>query len=318
MTSFSSIDYSIRPNKCVERKLLLHLCRLLINANDIKYYRYIGLGCVWFADFILFHKLLGMDDMITIENDYGGFMRAKFNRPYKTIDIKYGNSTEILPSLEIENRKSIIWLDYDKTYYNSSIINDLTIIFERAASGTIVFATVNASPPKPNEEELEQGHDCITILRTHFKDLVSPELKISDIGEGKFPATLTNLLYSLIRYTIKNAGRTEQFVPIATYFYKDGAPMLTIGGILLDADENIESRLAILNDYEFASGSNIYKINVPPLTIREKNYFDKFLPNNEAISAEELESLLGSFSQEQINNYCRFYKYYPVFGEFNY
>ena len=55
-----SINYELRPNKNVERKLFMEMFRRLekrLNIQDD--YRYIGLGGLWFSDFSMIHRMLG-------------------------------------------------------------------------------------------------------------------------------------------------------------------------------------------------------------------------------------------------------------------
>ena len=65
--AIDSINYQIRPNKNVERKLFLEMFRRLDDRLDITQYRYVGLGGLWFADFSLFHRRLGLTDLTSIE-----------------------------------------------------------------------------------------------------------------------------------------------------------------------------------------------------------------------------------------------------------
>ena len=58
MPSFDAINYATRPNKNVERKLIFSSLRELDRSFDLSNHKYIGLGSVWFVDFVLAHKSL--------------------------------------------------------------------------------------------------------------------------------------------------------------------------------------------------------------------------------------------------------------------
>ncbi len=81
--SFKTINYSIRPNKNVERKLIIEFLSALEQKFHISNYRYIGFGSMWFTDFILMHKALQINDMISIEESKSNEKRAEFNKPFR-------------------------------------------------------------------------------------------------------------------------------------------------------------------------------------------------------------------------------------------
>ncbi len=51
--SFEKINYNLRPNKCIERKMMCDALGRLSFIEHLDNYRYIGLGSPYFADFIL-------------------------------------------------------------------------------------------------------------------------------------------------------------------------------------------------------------------------------------------------------------------------
>ena len=66
--SYEKFNYLLRPSKQVERKLFIEaLHRLRAAGYPIYEYTYLGLGSVFYADFILFHKYLYIDKMICAE-----------------------------------------------------------------------------------------------------------------------------------------------------------------------------------------------------------------------------------------------------------
>ncbi|HGB1823876.1 TPA: O-methyltransferase, partial [Salmonella enterica subsp. enterica serovar Bahrenfeld] len=63
------IDYRIRPAKNIERKMIRDVLLRLSPFGIFSDYQYIGFGSKYFTDFIIMHKYLGIDDMISIEGD---------------------------------------------------------------------------------------------------------------------------------------------------------------------------------------------------------------------------------------------------------
>ena len=83
--TYEKINYSLRPAKSIERKMLGNAFRKLSDFGAVESYRYIGFGSTYFSDFILFHKALGIKHMISIERDRENEERFRFNCPFRCI-----------------------------------------------------------------------------------------------------------------------------------------------------------------------------------------------------------------------------------------
>src|SRR5271166_4088439 len=128
MASFDVVNYSLRPSKNIQRQIVFDGVRALQSAMGLERLVYVGFGSIWFTDFVLAHKLLGIEDMVSIESNPVGFRRATFNSPYATVRVRQGNSYEILPDLYndhlIAGRPWMVWLDYDYDL-NESLRDDI-------------------------------------------------------------------------------------------------------------------------------------------------------------------------------------------------
>ncbi len=58
--SYEKIHYGLRPAKNIERKMMCECFWRLSAFHPVHNYRYIGFGSVYFSDFLLFHKVLGI------------------------------------------------------------------------------------------------------------------------------------------------------------------------------------------------------------------------------------------------------------------
>jgi hypothetical protein len=136
--SYESINYALRPAKNIERRMLCEAFRRLIEFGRLESYRYVGFGSTYFSDFSLFHKSLRIMNNVSIERDIGNKERFEFNRPYKCINLEFGHSNAILPSLTWDMR-TIAWLDYD---YNldQGVLTDVKFVCASAPSGSIISA----------------------------------------------------------------------------------------------------------------------------------------------------------------------------------
>ena len=64
-SSSSKVPYDLRPRKQVERRMMAHVFQLLSEAGfPISTYCYAGFGAFFFVDFILFRRILGINDML--------------------------------------------------------------------------------------------------------------------------------------------------------------------------------------------------------------------------------------------------------------
>ena len=99
MSSTNYVDFSLRQNKSIERLIVFDGLRRIIDTCALEDLIYIGLGSVWFTDFILAHRNLGIETMFSIEQDDIVFKRAEFNKPYRTLEVIHGESQDVVPEL---------------------------------------------------------------------------------------------------------------------------------------------------------------------------------------------------------------------------
>ena len=111
--SYKQVFYDLRPGKQVERRMIIDaLGRLMNGGVPIRDYQYTGLGSIYFFDFILLYKLLGLRRFLSVEYDMDIAERVKFNRPFEPIDIRMDPIGDVIPDLD-SNLCHLIWLDYD-------------------------------------------------------------------------------------------------------------------------------------------------------------------------------------------------------------
>ena len=94
------------------------------------------------------HKVLNIDDMVSIEANEIGFRRATFNKAYRTISMLEGRASTKLPEvLGIEGydaRPWIIWLDYDSAL-DEEVVEDMRWVVTNAPPNSIVLFTFSAT-----------------------------------------------------------------------------------------------------------------------------------------------------------------------------
>lgn len=96
--SSKSVNYTIRPCKSIERKMMCEMISRLTMFDYVKNYRYIGMGAKYFVDFSLLHKKFGISDMYSMEinSTEKNKKRFEFNKPFNCIKMMFGNASDIL------------------------------------------------------------------------------------------------------------------------------------------------------------------------------------------------------------------------------
>lgn len=312
MASFESVNYAIRPNKNIERKLVFEALRAIHSAIPLNDYRYVGLGSLWFVDFILAHRYLSITDMICIEYETEAD-RVEFNRPYDCVAVKRGNTSDVLPTIDLTGKPNLIWLDYD-TGLEGPMLQDLELIATKAKVGTIFMVTLNAHRdriPKLDSDGKELNKEA--GLRLAFGALVPPTLPHNALSVNGYPKLLAQMLLAHMDSCVHRSGRTDKFLPIFNIFYRDSTPMITVGGLIADGLHERAYRTSGVDSLSCAKGTEQTSVLAPPLTIKEKLTFDQLLPCADPPSTAELGFRL---STEQIAAYHKYYRHYPIFGEF--
>ena len=69
--------------------------------------------------------------------------RALFNRPFECVQVENGESSLVLPKLNLGKQPAIIWLDYDSDL-SGPVFDDITIVTRHVAEGSICIVTVKA------------------------------------------------------------------------------------------------------------------------------------------------------------------------------
>ena len=315
MRSFEAINYSLRPNKNVERKLIARILNAIgKNARfDWRDYRYLGLGSMWFVDFILMHKSIGINKLVTIEKEHSRAKRVSFNAPYSCVEVKIGMSTSVLRQLSWENR-TIAWLDYDDVL-RSYMFDDLNEIIVKSTTGNIVMISVNAEAAQLNVTENDAIVDPMTVLKGLVNATYIPTDADQRLSKNQFPALPGETMFNFMKSSVLNTATGLDFFPLFNFAYSDGSRMVTYGGMIVDAnDEKILKGLSLRSSFEFVAQHGQFEIQVPQLTFKEKLELDKRMP---CAVAPKPEDLPFELKPSEIEAYRKFYQDYPMYGEFH-
>lgn len=280
--SFENINYFLRPNKQVERKLILDQLQVLNREFDIQTYEYIGMGSIYFFDFILLHKYFNVNRMSSVE-DKSSTKRFDFNKPYDFIEFHNCTTTTFLANYKW-NCKSMIWLDYDTSVFkNTYFASDLAIIGRNCKKNDLLYLTINCSAPGNDQ----QKHDFLA----QYSNYISPKYNsIQYLAQSKLPFLLQDILINIISESC--LYNNNKFIKLCSFAYKDGAPMFTLGGIFTD-DSNFLTKIGGNHCIDI-DNETVREIKIPHITYREKFYLDSNI---------DLIRLLYSYAKEGVNNF---------------
>ncbi|MGZ2457655.1 O-methyltransferase [Rhizobium anhuiense] len=308
LASFDSINYSLRPNKQIERAIAFDGVRKLATHLSLGDLVYIGFGSVWFTDFQLAHKVLGVQDMRSMEENEIGFRRASFNLPYKTVTVSNKTSSQALPDFKNDNtintRPWMIWLDYDDAL-DDAIVRDVEWVIENSPINSIFLVTVSATPAsygKPRQRP------------QHFKKLLGDVA--DDTAEDECREALASVIARLLSDFMKSKAlsmsRPGGFVPAFQMIYKDTATMVTVGGVLPAKGAKTVVEEIISKDWNALING---VIEAPHLTHRETVVLQSQLPTKKKLTRRIVQKLGFDLKEEQIESFVKYYRYYPSFAQ---
>jgi hypothetical protein len=297
--SYLKVNYLLRLKKQIERKMIIETFQYLGNLISIKDYLYFGFGSVYFADYILFHKYLHISKMISIDNKYEDEIRFKFNKPFGFIDFKICECNAYLQRELDWQEKLLLWLDYD-TVLDETILNAIEFLSAKVKSADIFLITIEAEAPTALDEFIEE-----------FQEYIPASLAKKDIKK-EFTQILNSIILTVIQKGLRNQSGLK-FLSIFNIFYKDTKKMYTFGGIFCD-DLLLEKIQGKIYNLPYVSKDNsIISIDCPILTPKEKMIIDAFIPKGGVLDKDKLRNV--GIGDEEIDEYCKYYKYYPQFFE---
>lgn len=313
--SYRKINYSLRPSKSIERKMLAEAIQRLSHFGRLSTYRYVGFGSTYFSDFKLFHKLLGIKKMVSIEEDVNNQNRFKFNRPFSCVRMELGKSTSILPRLSWRE-KSIVWLDYDGVL-TADVLNDVSFCLANVPSGSMLIVSLNANPEMFDNSvlpEMRPEKRLESLKERVGTDKVPIDIAGSNLGGWGTAEIYRRIILNEIQETLSQRNGFRRF-PIVfeqlfNFHYADGAKMLTLGGIVFREDQRELFLKCEFHQLDFIRpDKDDYSIDPPNLTFREIHFIDRHLPNR--INTVSLDGL----PIDDIRKYSKLYRYFPTFSE---
>lgn len=147
--------------------------------------------------------------------------------------------------------------------------------------------------------------------------------KFRDLSDEIFPEFLANALITYMNHQIVSTSRDSgekpvTFIPTFSFYHKDGAEMVTVGGIISSTD-NIEEWKSILKNHSLLGIKDgkpeFQRLDLIPITLKEKLGLDGCLPYTEEEFIGQAKELGLKINDETLVKYRRYYRHFSVFVE---
>ena len=316
--SSNRIDFSLRPAKHAERRMMVEIFRKLRPFQAVEDYRYLGFGSLWFSDFGLFHRMLGVKEMLSMEREVAQKPRFDANKPFAAITMDYRDSSKVLPGLDWA-RPAFAWLDYDDPLTRSMLF-DVQSVSIRCASGSVLAVTVQSQNAREIDlTEADKTADAPSAM-VRFREAIGQEAVPSEASEEDLTGwafgrlsqkILEDQITSVLAVRNMTLGQFErmQFIPICDVEYMDGMKMRTFVGIFSSVrDLHLVEKCGFETLDFLPAGGRSISIDVPVLTTREIRFLQRQLPCGTGSMD------YGSIPQKQADNFAKFYRYLPNFA----
>lgn len=281
-----------------------------LRFGSVESYQYVGLGSVYFSDFSLIHRALGISKMMSIEREEDDRQRFEDNIPFGCVEMLWGDTSAQLPNVNLGHR-SLVWLDYDGRL-DRDILGDLAEVCRRGVSGSVLAVTVQCRFDKGGKGE-DEGGAVETLVNALGEERVPFDLKPAEL----FGAGTGRLFRRIVVQELEDAlaarnigvhpGQQMQYRQILNFRYEDGVKMMTIGFVLYDAGQQGIFDMCGFEELPFyRGGEETFDISIPKLTTREIRRLEGQMPIGDP---ENLE--LGAIPERDASQYSSIYRYFP-------
>jgi hypothetical protein len=306
-------NFSLRPAKHVQRRMIVDALTCLEAYGRLSTYRYVGMGSRSFGDFRLFHKHLGIRNMISMEMDEVEYLRAKFNQPYACIDLRHERSGDTLSGLAWDE-KTVFWIDA-MSRIEEWLLDDAQTIASNAEPGSVLIMSAMVSPfsAAPNDGNGTSRVDALETALGDTRQVPHGIDRNSHLNAERFPEVTYRLLCEEILDAVQ--PRDVRYRQLFNFKYRDKAPMITLGGVFLDpADQDRIDWKGLFEEFPYLRGGpEPYEVVVPELTLSEMRKLDRLLPVRKKRPKKLTEAKVRPIPLEDAIKYAEAYRHVPSY-----
>jgi hypothetical protein len=319
--------YHLRPNKAIDRFLLVDLLRH-VPYEERKRYEYIGLGGPFLEDFKIMHHYYPEVKLTSIEANPETYKRQRFNKSCKAIKLIESEIATYFGEHDDFRHPLIVW--FDGTDFRQRTLTSLQSILLKLPVDSILKVTARVSfetEPRYKEFALATAHtvenllsdiqglsinqredlsgrirdvlinaaeekDEMTLAMQQVSDYL-PEGYEDLLGDQPSRAKLYfQILQNAISRSFPSVGE-KVFHYISSNYYSDSTTMISITGMIVKRSRLSKVR-QLFRDYK-NQGDQLgepTEINIPILSIKERMKLDPHLPIRKNVG-RRLHNVLG-------------------------
>lgn len=312
--SYRKIDYSLRPAKHTERKMLIEIFRRLAAFEALESYAYSGMGSVWFSDFVLVHRVLGIRSMTSMEWQKGPIERIASNVPLGAIRLIHKDTSQAIPMLDWD-RRQIVWLDYDGLV-SPSVLLDVDAVVGRVRSGSVLAISVQCNQADEIDAAASgQGADALTLFKDKFGSSAVGEIDEDDLRGWGFGSTSRRLITQRLEARIaeinlsKSGAEKLKYTTICHIEYADDARMTTLVVLFYTESETEAFERCNFSVLDFLAAGPVIRIEMPNLTLLEMRHLQSQLPMADIQMID-----YKHMPRQDALKYAKLYRYLPNFS----
>lgn len=301
--------YHLRPNKAVDRLILVEAIRRLEKLGDIAAYTYFGFGGPYLEEFRLLYEIFPTIGMVSIEENGETHKRQKFHLPCGKLRLEHEEFQSFLAQYQANDAKSIFWLDHTGLEYWH--FESFIALLGKVAAGSMIKVTLQAEPMYYKDKPAEFRERFEAVMPDPYAD---PPVRFRDY---------VCLLQDMMRIAAQRALPAEMpltFQPVSSFFYSDGTGMFTLTGVVWDRQE-LDKVKEKFKGWEFANLNWAVpkRIDVPILSTKERLHLQHKLPcprDAGKILCGTLGYLIDDTetrSEAKLRQYAAFHRYSPYF-----
>jgi hypothetical protein len=322
--------YNLRPNKAVDRSLLVERIHELedvglLNARNCAYY---GFGGPFLDDFRILSDHFPKMSFHSLEKTSHTYKRQKFHKFSPKIHLHHRSVEGFLANEDMESADHLIWwLDYTNLGVNE--LRDVTSLANSLSPGDVLRITASANVRLDIEQmnELFGGtackralHDEVEDFKVKYESYLPDEFDRDSIFDDQlYPELCVRMIESALEKRA-NLGSTRIW-HLGSRIYRDGAQMVTCEFYVSDKQYSGTQEGRKYLQSRVITGGEPDTINVPNLSIKERLFLESALPSDPSRITRLANRLgyrienSGKMHDLAIGQYARYHKHYPMLGK---
>ena len=330
MPSGGAVPYHLRPNKTVERLMMVEVLGFVHEAFDLSDCAYVSMGGRALEDHRLVHERLETTNLLSFDSDETTVGRQQFNRPYPIIECRHASSAEIVDGFDQIRTElgstgpSVVWLDYTSPKDRQLQLREVESLVSKLLSRDAVKVTMNANPDTLAERRGVSFEKYQVAAAAKLADQLGEYSPSHDLPHEKMTATgLPEILNQAIKTAVLNGLRGSgglKVYPLSAFRYADGPhQMLALTFTVIDSADWCKLIGGRLSDWPFLASDwdDVTEIAVPDLTVKERlEIAEHVIAQPPGVFHDSLSFMLDSdpkISRQRLEQYVVHYLRCPIF-----